>query len=304
MRERPGLLHRAVDAQVASPRMIWTEPAGGAGDHDLKVPASIRRSDISVEISAGLHLEAPAAARRLAERYGPPSPGTSICVVVGGNSAVLKALHREAGTHRSVFGMALDEAEYLTNSFSEKDLEERISQAIAVLAVPLRVAMRGSSGNWSGLAFNDVAVFRQSRRMVFVRAEVNGRERVAVRGDGVLLSTPVGSTAYNRSVGGPILPLTARALAVTPIAPFEPRDWRGALLSEEARFRFRADDAKGASAAATADFNELRDVEEVQAQLDPLSAVQLLFDRGDSLGDRQLLEQFKQPASTVRMRRT
>jgi len=222
---------------------------------------------VAVETASGAPQDVAALADRLRRRLasdGVEAPDTVI--TVGGNTAVLQALHRHAGRGVSIFGMSAGVPDFLTNGVGLEGLASRLRSASAAWATPLRVTCTNRQrAIWTGLAFNDVVLFRQSRRMVTLSVAVDGVVRLpALRGDGIILATPVGSTAYNQSAGGPILPLNAGALALTPLSPFSPRRWQGALLREGVRVVLRHG-GSGGQIAATADFEEIRDIVEVQA---------------------------------------
>lgn len=240
--------------------------------------------------------DAPDAAREAAQRLraglerfaGAPEPAV---VALGGNSAVLRALHETPETH-AVFGLSLGEADFLTNAWEAGDLAERVGRADPVTVQPLRLLCRTRDGEVRELlAFNDVALFRAGGRSARIAVRVDGRARVDdLLGDGVVISTPMGSTAYNRSARGPILPLDSHALALTPVAPSRPQ-WSGAVLRERARIALEVLEADLRPVLLTADFREVRDVVAVNVTLVPRRRT-LLFDAGASLRERQLSEQF------------
>lgn len=213
-------------------------------------------------------------------------------VALGGNSAVLRALH-ETPEAFAVFGLSLGEADFLTNGWDDGDLSRRLRRAEPVGVRPLRLLCRTRGGEVRELlAFNDVAVFRASGRSARIAVRVDGRVRVAdLLGDGMVISTPMGSTAYNRSARGPILPLDSHALALTPVAPSRPL-WSGAVLRERARIALEVLEPDIRPVRLIADFREVRDVVAVNVALLPERRRTLLFDPGAGLRERQLSEQF------------
>jgi NAD+ kinase len=190
--------------------------------------------------------------------------------------------------------MSLGRASYLTNAFGEDGLPQRLRNAHALRAAPLRMQCWNGSGAHEATAFNEVTLFRQIPRAVSITIIVDGEVRLGrLEGDGVLVATPLGSTAYNLSAWGPILPLDSRTLALTPLAPSLPRHWTGAILPETSEIRLIVQDAQQRPASATADFDQVDRVEEVHIASAPEFAASLLFDGDDPLQERQLYEQFE-----------
>jgi NAD+ kinase len=183
---------------------------------------------------------------------------------------------------------------FLTNDLSEDDLPARLARAEAATIYPLRMRGRTQAGNAvEALAINEVSLLRETRQAAKIRILVDGRMRMnELICDGVLVSTPAGSTAYNLSAHGPIIPIGAPLLALTPISAFRPRRWRGALLPHTARVRFEILEPDKRPVSATADHMEFRDVVEVDVEEDRSIAITLLFDQGHSLDERILAEQF------------
>lgn len=223
-----------------------------------------------------------------------PTEQADVIVLVGGNTAVIEAMHRFANLNIPVFPLSVGYKGFLTNESADTDLRARVAQADPVVISPLSVRWITFSGQEGhSLAFNEVTLFRQTRRMARIEVKVNGHIQLSpLIGDGILLATPAGSTAYNLSVGGPILPITARLLTLTPIAPFRPRRWRGALLPNSAKVDFFSIGAEEAPVTVTADFLEARDIMEASVQLAAGPHARLLFDPGGGIGESLIVEQF------------
>lgn len=215
-------------------------------------------------------------------------------VALGGDGFMLRTLHRMIGNDIPVFGMKIGNIGFLMNRFSEDDLMKRLASARTVNLNPLRMEVQTESGTTtSALAINEISLLRQTNQAAHIRILVNDTVKVeSLICDGVLLSTAAGSTAYNFSVRGPILPLGTDALALTPISPFRPRRWNGAILPGSARVSFEVLDHYKRSVSATADAYEVRDVVRVDAFEDKETELKLLFDPDHSLEERILNEQF------------
>ena len=216
-----------------------------------------------------------------------------VIVALGGDGFMLQTLHEFLGTDKPIYGMNLGSIGFLMNEFHEKDLEKRIAEAERAQIHPLRMRATHAKGTEEAIAFNEVSLLRQTRQTAKIRIVVDGTARIAqLACDGVLISTPAGSTAYNLSAHGPILPIDAALLALTPISAFRPRRWRGALLSHRAKVRFEILDADKRSVSAVADDYEVRDVTSVDVAEDRSVSMTMLFDAGHSLDERILAEQF------------
>lgn len=217
-------------------------------------------------------------------------------VALGGDGFMLQVLHQMLERRRilPVFGMNLGTVGFLMNEWREKRLDERIEGARLFNVTPLKMDATTIDGEVVTLpAINEVSLLRETRQTAKLEVTVNDRivipELVC---DGVLVATPAGSTAYNLSAQGPILPLGSAMLALTPISPFRPRRWRGAILTESARIAFRVLDAVKRPVSAVADQREVRDVDTVRIVTDKSIRLELLFDPGYALDDRIVLEQF------------
>jgi len=239
--------------------------------------------------------EALAALAELRKRYVEvPIDQAQIIVALGGDGFMLRTLHRHLALDKPVFGMKLGTVGFLMNQFHADDLSERLARAQPTALKPLVMEAVGESGTTtSSLAFNEVSLLRQTKQVAHVRVSLNGAVKIEeLMCDGVLVCTSAGSTAYNLSAHGPILPLGADVLAMTPISPFRPRRWRGAILRAGTEVKFEILDPYKRPVSATADSNEIRDVVEVMIRESREKTVTLLFDPEHNLEDRILNEQF------------
>lgn len=240
--------------------------------------------------------EADRAAELLRERYGDCGfDKARIVVALGGDGLMLQTLHRTMGKAVPVYGMNFGTIGFLMNEFAAEGLAERLKAAIPTDIYPLHMRVRLADGSeHSALALNEVSLFRMSYQAVKVQIMVDGQVRLdELICDGVLLATPAGSTAYNLSAHGPILPIDAPLLALTPISPFRPRRWRGAILNNHAEVTFRTREAEKRPVSAVADNVEFQRVVEVTVREDRRQKVTLLFDPGTGLEERVLTEQFR-----------
>jgi NAD+ kinase len=195
---------------------------------------------------------------------------------------------------KPIYGMHRGTIGFLMNEFVEENLVERIAAAHKTVIHPLVMRTRDAHGRQDEhRAINEVSLFRQSAQAAHLRILIDGQERLAeLIADGLLVATPAGSTAYNLSVQGPIIPINASMLALTPISPFRPRRWRGALLPDKAKVTIEVMEADKRPVAAVADHDEVRSVRSVDIEMDHATAINLLFDPGHSLDERILREQF------------
>ncbi len=232
---------------------------------------------------------------RLVNRYGEcPIEEASVVVCLGGDGFMLETLHRNLGRNVPVYGMNCGSVGFLMNEFDEDGLPERLGSAQAAVLHPLRMHAVTATGRVEeALALNEVSLLRQLRQAAKIRITVDGRVRLAeLICDGVLVATPAGSTAYNLSAHGPIVPLSANLLPLTPISAFRPRRWRGALLPSSAEVLFEVLESEKRPVAAVADFTEVRDVMSVAISEDRGIAVRVLFDPDQGLSERIIAEQF------------
>jgi len=231
-----------------------------------------------------------------ARRDWVPLKDADMVVALGGDGFLLQTLHAMLEGRRilPVFGMNLGTVGFLMNEWREKGLDQRIETARTFNVTPLRMEAETVDGERVTLpAINEVSLLRETRQTA--RLEVTVNDRVVIPElvcDGVLVATPAGSTAYNLSAHGPILPLGSALLALTPISPFRPRRWRGAILPETATVRFRVLDAVKRPVSAVADQREVRDVLTISVSIDRTSMLKLMFDPEHALDDRIAMEQF------------
>lgn len=240
--------------------------------------------------------EAQSARAEIERLYGlHPLESSDVVLVLGGDGTMLEALHKTVHLGIPVYGMNRGSVGFLLNTWRPEGLMDRLACAEGVAIWPLRMNALTREGEIrEALAFNEVSLFRESRYAAKISISVDGVERLPeVICDGILVSTPAGSTAYNLSAHGPILPLSANVLAMTPISPFRPRRWRGALVPSGARIRFEILDALRRPVSATADFTEVRGVVQVDLWQSRDSSRTVLFDPGHSLEERILKEQFE-----------
>ena len=239
--------------------------------------------------------EAQDSLRRMRETYGDAGPERAdVIVALGGDGFMLQALHVFLDARRPIYGMNFGSIGFLMNEFAVEDLHKRLDAAEPTNVHPLRMHAVTRSGEIiDALAFNEVSLLRETRQAAKIRISVDGKVRIPeLICDGVLISTPAGSTAYNLSAHGPILPIDAALLALTPISAFRPRRWRGALLSHRARTRFEILESDKRPVSAVADDREVRNVCTVDVAEDRAITVTMLFDHGHSLDERILSEQF------------
>jgi len=239
--------------------------------------------------------EAQEARERLARRYGDAGEDKAqVVVALGGDGFMLESLHRRIPDGPPIYGMNRGSVGFLMNEYAEDDLLERINAAERAIIHPLRMRSRDLAGDTSeALAINEVSLLRQTRQTAKLRISIDGKVRlVELVCDGALVATPAGSTAYNLSAHGPIIPIDARVLALTPISAFRPRRWRGALLPHTAKVRFEILEPEKRPVSAVADNFEVRDVISVEVAEDREIALTMLFDAGRSLDERVLAEQF------------
>lgn len=216
-----------------------------------------------------------------------------IIVALGGDGFMLQTLHKFLGKGKPIYGMNLGSVGFLMNEFREDGLAARLDAAEAEQVHPLRMRATTQSRTVEALAFNEVSLLRQTRQAAKIRIVVDDKVRIGeLICDGLLISTPAGSTAYNLSAHGPILPIDAALLALTPISAFRPRRWRGALLSHRARVRLDILEPLKRPVSAVADDFEVRDVSSVDIAEDRSITMTMLFDAGHSLDERILAEQF------------
>jgi NAD+ kinase len=239
--------------------------------------------------------EARDARERLARRYGDASPvEADVIVALGGDGFMLQTLHNSMHAGKPIYGMHRGTVGFLMNEFSTHDLHTRLAAARENLINPLLMRATDVHGAVHlHHAINEVALFRQSHQAARLRILIDEHVRMPeLIADGVLVATPAGSTAYNLSAQGPILPINAALLALTPISAFRPRRWRGALLPNAAFVVIEVLEGDKRPVAAVADHDEVRDVRRVEVLSDKTISMRMLFDPGHSLEERILREQF------------
>ena len=274
----------------------------------------------TIAFVAGQTPEAREAYGRLSTDYGNAAPETAdVIVALGGDGLMLQTLHKFMKSGKPIYGMHRGTVGFLMNEFAVEGLRERLAAAHRTTIHPLvmqaydpgnvrarleaaketvihPLLMRATDprGNvQEHRAINEVSLFRQSAQAAHLRVRIDGQERMQeLIADGLLVATPAGSTAYNRSVQGPIIPINAPLLALTPISPFRPRRWRGALLPDKATITIEVLEAEKRPVAAVADHDEVRSIRSVDVTMDHGIAINLLFDPGHNLDDRILREQF------------
>jgi NAD+ kinase len=231
---------------------------------------------------------------QMRKRYSDAGPDAAeVIVALGGDGFMLQTLHAFLDRDKPIYGMNRGSVGFLMNEFHEDNLEEHLVAAEAAKIHPLKMRAKTSQTTIEARAFNEVSLLRQTRQAAKIRILVDGKVRTGeLICDGVLVATPTGSTAYNLSAHGPILPIDAALLALTPISAFRPRRWRGALLSHRAHVRFEILEARKRPVSAVADDLEVRDVAIVDIAEDRSVAKTMLFDAGKSLDERILAEQF------------
>ena len=248
-----------------------------------------------IALVAGSTPEAREAYERLQGRYGNVEPNDAdVIVALGGDGLMLQTLHKFMNSGKPIYGMQRGTVGFLMNDFSIDNLIERLTAAQITIIHPLVMRARDSAGRMhEHRAINEVSLFRQSAQAAHLRILIDGQERLAqLVADGVLLATPAGSTAYNLSVQGAIIPINAPLLALTPISPFRPRRWRGALLPDKAKVTIEVQDGDKRPVAAVADSDEVRSVCSVDVEMDHAVSLNMLFDPGHNLDERILREQF------------
>ena len=258
-------------------------------------PPPPARPELRLAFVASTTPDAQLAARRLARFYGDRRPEEAdVVVALGGDGFMLQTLHRFLGSEKPIYGMNRGSVGFLMNEFREDGLIERISAAERSVVHPINMRARSQHGvEVEAQALNEVSLLRQSYQAAKLEISIDGRVRLPeLVADGVLVATPTGSTAYNFSANGPILPLTAPLIALTPISAFRPRHWRGALLPDHTRITIRVLEAEKRPVAAVADHFELREAAEVEIAMDPAINLVMMHDPGHSLEERILREQF------------
>ncbi|MGO4705891.1 NAD kinase [Microvirga sp. 2MCAF38] len=223
-----------------------------------------------------------------------PPEDADVIVALGGDGLMLQCLHQIMGRSKPIYGMNKGSVGFLMNEFRQEGLFERLEEAQRSVVHPLlMVAWDANGQSHTARAINEVSMLRQTHQIAKLKVSVDSHVRLEeLSADGILIATPAGSTAYNLSVGGPILPLNTPLLALTPISAFRPRRWRGALLPDYARIEIEVLEHENRPVSAVADHTEFRNVSRVQVSMDRSIDLVLLHDPGHGLDERILREQF------------
>ena len=244
---------------------------------------------------AGTRDEARKTMDTFVKAYGQTSiDEADVIIAIGGDGFMLETLHKNIDRQVPVFGINCGSVGFLMNEPGGEDLYERLAKAERTQIRPLRMTGTTVDGTrFNALAINEVSLLRQIHQSAKIRVIIDGKERLQeLIADGILVSTPAGSTAYNLSAHGPVIPLNAAVLALTPISAFRPRRWRGALLPRSAEVRFEIREAEKRPVSAVADNREVRHVSVVNIRESRTIALSMLFDEGKTLEERILIEQF------------
>ena len=239
--------------------------------------------------------EAEEALKVLIKRYDQTKLELSdVIIAIGGDGMLLKALRNSIEKNKPVFGLNKGNVGFLMNELSFDNLENRIQTARKVKMHPLFMSAHKINGNiFTELAVNEVSILRQTHQAAHLKITVDKKERLnELVCDGILVSTPIGSTAYNLSARGPIIPLNANILALTPISSFRPRRWRGALLPQRVKIRIEVLNYDTRPVSATADNVEARDIKYIEISTDKTKKLTILHDSDHSLDERIMKEQF------------
>lgn len=239
--------------------------------------------------------DAEEALKILKNKYDSVEPAEAdIIVALGGDGYMLEAIHRNMAFNKPIYGMNRGTVGFLLNEFNENDLIARLESAHEEKLRPLHMHVTTDSGiEQDAYGFNEVSLLRQTRQAANLRVEIDGKVRIeTLMCDGCLVATPAGSTAYNLSAHGPILPIGSGVLALTPISAFRPRRWQGAVLRQEAIIKLTVLDHYKRPVSAVADAHEVRNIAEVEIRVDPDRSATLLFDADHNLEERILNEQF------------
>ncbi len=232
---------------------------------------------------------------KFSHRFGQtPADKADVVVALGGDGLILSTLQKFQSRNLPVYGMNRGTVGFLMNTYSDDSLLDRLNAAEEAVINPLRMFATQTNGDSvEALAINEVSLIRSGPQAARLRILIDGRERMAeLVCDGALVSTPAGSTAYNYSAHGPILPIRADVLALTPMAAFRPRRWRGAILPREAKVTFEVLEAEKRPVSAAADSAEVRDVLRLDIASDSTIEHRILFDPGHGLEERLIREQF------------
>lgn len=248
-----------------------------------------------INFSIGKNKKAKIASTKLIKHYGQVELSSAeIIVAVGGDGAMLNALRESISSNLPVFGLNRGNIGFLMNNFSEFDLIKRLEKAKEIIVHPLEMLVSDIENNeYREMAVNEVSIFRSSHQSAMISIKIDETVRLnELTCDGIMVATPVGSTAYNLSAHGPIIPIDSEILALTPISPFRPRSWRGALIKNKSIIEFEINNPKLRPVSASADSREVKNVTKVKVYQRNDVNLRIMYDQSNSMEDRYLREQF------------
>ena len=248
-----------------------------------------------INFSIGKNKKAKLASTKLIRHYGQVELSEAeIIVAVGGDGAMLNALRESISSNLPVFGLNRGNIGFLMNNFSEFDLIKRLEKAKEIIVHPLEMLVSDVENNeYKEMAVNEVSIFRSTHQSAMISIKIDETERLSeLTCDGIMVATPVGSTAYNLSAHGPIIPIDSEILALTPISPFRPRSWRGALIKNKSIIEFEINNPKLRPVSASADSREVKNVTKVKVYQRNDVNLRIMYDQSNSMEDRYLREQF------------
>lgn len=248
-----------------------------------------------INFSIGKNKKAKLASTKLIRHYGQVELAEAeIIVAVGGDGAMLNALRESISSNLPVFGLNRGNIGFLMNNFSEFDLIKRLEKAKEIIVHPLEMLVSDVENNeYKEMAVNEVSIFRSTHQSAMISIKIDETERLSeLTCDGIMVATPVGSTAYNLSAHGPIIPIDSEILALTPISPFRPRSWRGALIKNKSIIEFGINNPKLRPVSASADSREVKNVTKVKVYQRNDVNLRIMYDQSNSMEDRYLREQF------------
>ena len=248
-----------------------------------------------INFSIGKNKKAKLASTKLIRHYGQVELSEAeIIVAIGGDGAMLNALRESISSNLPVFGLNRGNIGFLMNNFSEFDLIKRLEKAKEIIVHPLEMLVSDVENNeYKEMAVNEVSIFRSTHQSAMISIKIDETERLSeLTCDGIMVATPVGSTAYNLSAHGPIIPIDSEILALTPISPFRPRSWRGALIKNKSIIEFGINNPKLRPVSASADSREVKNVTKVKVYQRNDVNLRIMYDQSNSMEDRYLREQF------------
>lgn len=245
-------------------------------------------------VHSGVELAKDAAAKLTALHGNASLEEADTIVALGGDGFMLHMLHKIIEMDKPIYGINCGTIGFLMNEYNLENLPSRIEAAKEIIIHPLQMTATNQKGEtYKSLAINEVSLLRETRQAAKIRISLDDQVRLEeLVCDGILVATPAGSTAYNLSAQGSIIPLGSNLLALTPISAFRPRQWRGALIPNKARVELEILESKKRPVSAVADWHEFRDIKTVHVEEDRTTRLRLLFDKGHSLEERILMEQF------------